>query len=83
MQDNKHSLELTQRKNLTINGVDSVCSFSDARIVLRLVGGEKLTIVGSGLKITGFTKASGSFAAEGEILGVSYGGKSLVARLFK
>lgn len=83
MQDNKHSVVLEQRKSLSISGVESVGSFSEVKIVLVLVGGERLSVVGSGLKITGFSKASSSFTAEGEILGITYGGKSLAARIFK
>ena len=83
MQDTKHSVMLEQRKSLSISGVESVGSFSEVKIVLVLVGGERLSVVGSGLKITGFSKASGSFTAEGEILGLTYGGKSLAARIFK
>ena len=83
MQDTKHSVMLEQRKSLSISGVESVGSFSEVKIVLVLVGGERLSVVGSGLKITGFSMASGSFTAEGEILGITYGGKSLAARIFK
>ena len=83
MQDTKHSVMLEQRKSLSISGVESVGSFSEVKIVLVLVGGERLSVVGSALKITGFSKASGSFTAEGEILGITYGGKSLAARIFK
>ena len=83
MQDTKHSVVLEQRKSLSISGVESVGSFSEVKIVLVLVGGERLSVVGSGLKITGFSKASGSFTAEGDILGITYGGKSLAARIFK
>ena len=83
MQDTKHSVVLEQRKSLSISGVESVGSFSEVKIVLVLVGGERVSVVGSGLKITGFSKASGSFTAEGEILGITYGGKSLAARIFK
>ena len=83
MQDTKHSVMLEQRKSLSISGVESVGSFSEVKIVLVLVGGERLSVVGSGLKITGFSKTSGSFTAEGEILGITYGGKSLAARIFK
>ncbi|MBQ7831694.1 MAG: hypothetical protein IJ393_06460 [Clostridia bacterium] len=83
MQDNRHSVILEQRKNLTVNGVESVNSFSEAKIVLGLTIGERLTIVGSGLKITGFVKSNGTFTAEGEFVSLSYGGKSLASRIFK
>ena len=83
MQDNKHSLILEQRKNLSINGVESVSSFSEVKITLILLGGERLQIIGTGLKIVGFSKTSGSFQAEGEFTGISYGGKGFVAKIFK
>ena len=83
MQENKHSVIIEQRKNITINGVESVSAFSQVKILLSLLGGEKMQITGIGLKITGFSKSSGNFTAEGEICSVSYGGKSFAAKLFK
>ena len=83
MQENKHSVVLEQKKNLTVSGVDSVSSFSEAKIVLTLIGGERMNIIGSELKIVGFSKTNGSFTAEGTVLGISYGGKSLVSKIFK
>ena len=84
MQENgKHTIELEQRKNLTVSGVESVASFSEAKIVLKLLSGERMNVIGSGLKITGFSKTSGTFTAEGEFMGLSYGGKSFAARIFK
>lgn len=83
MQENKHSVVLEQRKNLSVSGVESVSSFSEAKIVLSLQGGERMSVIGSGLKITGFSKTSGSFTAEGTVMGISYGGKSFASRIFK
>lgn len=83
MQDNKHTVVLEQRKNLSVNGVESVASFSEVKISLTLLGGERMSVIGSGLKITGFSKANGTFTAEGDVMGISYGGKSLAARIFK
>ena len=83
MQDNKHSVVLEQRKNLSVNGVESVASFSEVKISLTLLGGARMSVIGSGLKITGFSKANGTFTAEGDVMGISYGGKSLAARIFK
>ena len=83
MRENKHSVVLEQKKNLTVSGVDSVSSFSEAKIVLTLIGGERMSIIGSELKIVGFSKTNGSFTAEGTVLGISYGGKSLVSKIFK
>lgn len=83
MQENRHSILLEQKKNLTVSGVESVASFSEAKIVLTLVGGERMSVIGSGLKIVGFSKTNGSFTAEGTVMGISYGGKSLVSKIFK
>ena len=61
MQDNqsvKHTVSIEQRKFLTISAVESVLSFSEVKIVLSLVGGERLNVVGSGLKITSFLRRS-------------------------
>ena len=83
MQDMKHSVVIEQKKNIVISGVESVTSFSEVKIVLSILGGERMQVLGSGLKITGFSKASGSFTAEGEVVGISYGGKSFAAKIFK
>lgn len=84
MQENsKHSVILEQRKNLSINGVESVVAFSEVKITLALLGGERMNVIGTGLKISGFSKTNGTFTAEGEVSGISYGGKSFAARIFK
>ncbi len=83
MQENRHSICIEQRKNISVTAVESVLAFSEVKLVLALVGGEKVSVVGSGLKITSFSKANGSFAAEGNVTGVSYGGKSVLSRMFK
>ncbi len=83
MQENKHSVIIEQRKQLTVSAVESVVAFSEVKIILSLLGGERLTVIGSELKITGFSKTSGTLVAEGTITGVQYGGKSLVSRIFK
>ena len=83
MQENHHSIVIEQRKRLTVNAVEGVVSFSEVKITLSLLGGERMTVIGSGLKITGFSKTNGTFTAEGTVTGVSYGGKSFVSKLFK
>lgn len=83
MQDNKHTVTIEQRKNLTVNAVESVVAFSEVKIILSLLGGERMSVVGSNLKITGFSKTNGTFAAEGTVTSVSYGGKSVVSKIFK
>lgn len=79
----KHSVTIEQRKNIAVSGVESVTAFSEVKIVLALIGGEKMYVVGTGLKIVGFSKSSGTFTAEGTISGVSYGSKSFAAKLFR
>ncbi|MBE5747040.1 MAG: hypothetical protein E7352_02555 [Clostridiales bacterium] len=86
MQENsgtKHTLSIEQRKFLTVSAVESVVAFSEVKIVLSLVGGERLNVIGSGLKITSFSKSNGAFTAEGTLTGVQYGGKNFAARIFK
>ena len=82
-ENNQHSISIEQRKNLAVSGVESVLSFSEVKILLALAGGERLQILGLGLKITGFSKTNGTFAAEGTITSLSYGGKSVVSKIFK
>lgn len=83
LQNQQHSVTIEQRKSITVSGVESVSAFSEAKIALRLLGGESMHVAGIGLKIVGFSKTNGTFTAEGTISGVSYGGKGFVARLFK
>lgn len=83
MQDGKHIVTIEQKKFLSISAVESVVAFSEVKIVLALAGNNRLTVVGTGLKITGFSKTTGAFTAEGTIIGVNYGGKSFASRLFK
>lgn len=83
MQENKHTVIIEQRKTLSVSAVESVVAFSEVKIVLALLGGGKVNVVGSGLKITGFSKASGAFTAEGTVTGITYGGKGFAAKIFK
>jgi hypothetical protein len=83
MQENKHIVTIEQRKNITVSAVESVVAFSDVKIVLALLGGEKMHVVGTGLKIIGFSKTSGAFSAEGSVTGISYGGKNFMSKIFK
>ena len=84
MQENlKHSVIIEQRKNITVTAVESVSAFSEIKIVLSLLSGDKMHVAGTGLKILGFSKTNGTFMAEGNISGISYGGKSFASKLFK
>ena len=71
MQENKHIVTIEQKKFLTVSAVESVVAFSEVKIVLALQGNVKMTVVGTGLKITGFSKSTGAFTAEGTVMGVS------------
>ena len=82
-ENNEHIVNIERRKRITVSGVESVVAFSEIKIVLMLLGGERVFVVGTGLKITGFSKTNGVFTAEGSVSGVSYGGKSFAANLFR
>lgn len=82
-QNFQHSVLIEHRKNIKVDGVESVTAFSEVKIVLSLHGGEKMHVAGTNLKITGFSKSNGTFLAEGNISGISYGGKSFAAKLFR
>ena len=80
---NNHSIKVEGRKTISVSGVESVASFSEVKISLKLFGGEKLYVVGTEMKITGFSKTNGTFTAEGNVSGFSYGGKSFASKIFK
>ena len=80
---NNHSVQIERRKNITVSGVECVAAFSQVKISLKLLGGERLFVVGTDMKITGFSKTNGTFSAEGNVSGISYGGKSFAAKLFR
>ena len=83
MQKDVHQITLTQKKDVMVTGVEGVLSFSETKIGLSLVGGGKLFVAGSGLKISGFSKEDGIFTAGGTLTGVSYGGNGFASKLFK
>ena len=83
MQNDIHQIIVTQKKDVSVTCVDGVLAFSESKITLSLKGGGKLFVAGSGLKIVGFSKDSGVFTASGSVVGVSYGGKSFAAKLFR
>ncbi len=72
-----HSLDLTDRKKLSITGVEDVEAFDDAGVTLSTVGG-LLTIRGSGLKLNRLNLDGGELLVEGKIDALEYtesGGK--------
>ena len=83
MQEINHSIQIDNRKNITVTGVESVKSFSPVKIELTLVSSKTLLVFsGSDFKITGFSKESGTFRAGGVTDSFRYGG-SLGSRLFR
>lgn len=83
MQEVNHSVQIDNRKTVTVTGVAAVKSFSPSRIELTLSVG-KLTLVfcGSDYKIVGFSKESGTFRASGNTDTFRYA-SSLRSRLFR
>ena len=78
-----HLVIIERQKSISVNGVASVLAFSETKITLSLVGGTKMFVAGSALKISGFSEANGTFNAVGEISGISYGGKGFASKLFR
>lgn len=74
-----HSLNIEQCKKITATAIDSVDAFSDRQIILSYPSG-RIIVVGSGMKIVGFSKSNGSFAASGQIESVRYAGKGVGLR---
>ena len=83
MQKDVHQITLTQKKEVVVTAVEGVLSFSESKIALSLIGGGKLFVAGSGLKIAGFSKENGLFSASGTLTGISYGGNGFAAKLFR
>lgn len=81
--ENPHSVTVEQCKRITATAIDSVDAFSDKQIILSYSAG-RIVVAGSGMKIVGFSKSSGSFSATGDISSVRYVAKgALRGKLFK
>ncbi len=80
-----HSLIIDNQKKVSITDVSQVNGFSEKEIKITLNSGEKISILGTEMKIINFAKDSGNFVAEGQILGVKYQGKSVnfIKRIIK
>ena len=77
-------LELTCRKKLSMSGVESVDGFTE-QILNLTVAGNKVRIIGEGIKITAFNNGTGMLCADGVFTEIRYMHKSapLFKRLFK
>ena len=70
-QPQSHALSLTDRKRLSVSGVEDVEAFDEETVALSTAGGA-LTIHGSGLKINRLTLDGGELLVEGRIDGLDY-----------
>ena len=66
-----HIIHISERRNLTVTGVEDVQSFDDTGIILKTNLG-MLAIDGTGLHITHLSRESGEMYIEGEIGGAVY-----------
>ncbi len=75
---------LEARKKLTMTGVLSVDGFSEQTINLTLVG-NKVKIVGEGLKVNSFNKGTGTLTVDGIVSEIKFGYKKtpILKRVFK
>ena len=81
-----HSVALTDRKKLSITGVEDVDCFNEQIVVLRTSQGT-LTVTGAGLNMSQLNLEDGRVALEGEVDAMEYtGGKKkggVLGRLFR
>lgn len=89
VQDNKSSLNLENRKKLTLSGVVKVMNFDEEKIDLTTKLGN-LTIKGQELKMNKLDVQNGDVIIIGNIVSMVYNGKeikksgeSLLSKLFK
>ena len=66
-----HSLQMRQRRELSVTGVTEVVSFEDTAVVLQTVMG-RLLIQGQQLQLKGFSEEGGQVAVEGTIGSLLY-----------
>ena len=78
-------ITITEGKGAIVTEVKDVLSFSDREIKLSTRDNKKIVLDGSGLKIGGFSKASGELSVEGAVTFVRYLGanESFIKRVFK
>ena len=82
-QNEGHIITIENRKRFTATQIEAVEAFSPTQIVLSYAGG-RIIAAGSDMKITAFSKSTGSFAASGNFNSVKYAQKgSGIKKLFK
>ncbi len=85
MTETGHTLQIENANRLCMTGISEVESFSESKVVAVISGKDRITIVGSNLKISVFQKENGNLRLDGEIRQVTYsaGKLSAVGKLFK
>ena len=82
----QHSVNLTDRKRLSLTGVEDVDCFNEQIVVLRTSQGT-LTVTGAGLNMSQLNLEDGRVSLEGEVDAMEYtGGRKsggLLGRLFR
>lgn len=66
-----HGLSLTERKKLTMTGVQEVVSFDEHQVILKTALGI-LTVQGSDLQLKQLSPEGGAVAVEGQIVALFY-----------
>lgn len=85
MTETGHTLQIENANRLCMTGISEVESFSESKIVAVISGKDRITIIGSNLKISVFQKENGNLRLDGEIRQVTYsaGKLSVVSKIFK
>ena len=79
MTETGHTLQIENANRLCMTGISEVESFSESKIVAVISGKDRITIIGSNLKISVFQKENGNLRLDGEIRQVTYSAGTLSA----
>lgn len=85
MTETGHTLQIENANRLCMTGISEVESLSESKIVAVISGKDRITIIGSNLKISVFQKENGNLRLDGEIRQVTYSAAKLsaVSKIFK
>lgn len=85
MTETGHTLQIENANRLCMTGISEVESFSESKVVAAISGKDRITIIGSNLKISVFQKENGNLRLDGEIRQITYsaGKLSAVGKIFK
>ena len=71
-QNKKHTMQIEYGQGFLATAVGEVVGFNEKEIVFRLNLGEKVCVLGEGLKINAFNKQLGELRVVGNVLLVKY-----------